>query len=178
MTIKLTRFSDIPKFTSWGNYAVDIGIDYLEDWLNDKINKLGLNLDPDYQRDYCWTEEQKVAYMEFVLRGGKSSNILLFNCPGWMMDFRGPFELVDGKQRINAILGFLHNEFPVFGSYYSEFTDKFRLCPFSFKIVINDLKTREEVLSWYLDINSGGTVHTDEELNRVRRLLKDERDPS
>jgi hypothetical protein len=40
---------------------------------------------------------------------------------------------------------------------------------------VNDLKTREEVLQWYLDLNSGGVVHTEEELNRVREMLEKEK---
>jgi hypothetical protein len=39
---------------------------------------------------------------------------------------------------------------------------------------VNDLKTREEVLIWYLEMNSGGTPHTKEELDRVKRMLEKE----
>ena len=39
-------------------------------------------------------------------------------------------------------------------------------------IVGPSVKTREEVLSWYLDLNSGGTVHTEEELTKVRGLIE------
>lgn len=169
---KITRFSDIPKFTSWGHYSIDVSIDYLEEWLNNQSDELQLILDPDYQRGYVWTESQKIKYVEFILRGGKSANTFLFNCPGWMEDFRGPFELVDGKQRISAILYFLHDKIPAFGSYYREFTDKLRVSNISFRITINNLNTRKEVLKWYLDLNSGGTVHSDEELNKVKLLLE------
>ncbi len=37
---------------------------------------------------------------------------------------------------------------------------------------VNDLLTREEVLQWYIDLNTGGTDHTDEEINRVKEMLK------
>ena len=40
-----------------------------------------------------------------------------------------------------------------------------------FRWHVNDLSTYSEVLQWYLDLNSGGTVHTEEELNRVQQLL-------
>jgi len=35
-------------------------------------------------------------------------------------------------------------------------------------------KTRAEVLTWYLQINAGGVVHSDEEIERVKELLKEE----
>lgn len=40
---------------------------------------------------------------------------------------------------------------------------------------INDLQTKADVLQWYIDFNSGGVVHTDEEIERVKKLLKKER---
>ena len=43
------------------------------------------------------------------------------------------------------------------------------------RININDLQTREEVLTWYLDFNSCGTVHSEEEIARVRKLLAEEK---
>jgi hypothetical protein len=36
---------------------------------------------------------------------------------------------------------------------------------------IAGLKTRKEVLEWYLNFNSGGSVHTEQELQKVRDLL-------
>lgn len=69
----------------------------------------------------------------------------------------------------------MSNEIPAFGNYFADYTDKLRLTDASFRMCINDLKTRAEVLQWYLEMNSGGVVHTDEELNRVRRLLEAER---
>lgn len=43
----------------------------------------------------------------------------------------------------------------------------------SFDFIINDLQTEEEVLNWYLEMNSGGTVHTKEELDKVKHLLEE-----
>ena len=42
------------------------------------------------------------------------------------------------------------------------------------RIVIRmyDFKYKKDLLRFYLDINSGGTAHTDNELNRVHGLLK------
>jgi len=38
---------------------------------------------------------------------------------------------------------------------------------------VNNLKTRKEVLQWYIEFNSGGTVHTDAEIQRVKKLLEE-----
>lgn len=36
---------------------------------------------------------------------------------------------------------------------------------------INDLKTRQEVLGWYIEMNAGGTPHSKKEIARVQSLL-------
>ncbi len=174
---KITRFRDIPQFTSFGSYYVNMGPEYLiEHVCGDWVNELGLQLNPDFQRAHVWTQEQQIAYVTYFLRGGKSGRELYFNHPGWMGSFKGgDFVLVDGKQRIEAIRAFLADEFEVFGSCYSEFTDRIRLTDGTFIVHVNDLKTRAEVLQWYIEMNSGGVVHTNEEIEKVQRLLEQER---
>jgi hypothetical protein len=168
---------DIPQFTGWGNYAVHVPwamlLDFLERWQRD----MGLDLDPDFQRGYVWTLEQKIRFVEYGLRGGKSGMDILLNCPGWQgRGDLGDFVLVDGKQRISAVFGFLNNEFPVFGEYYfKDFVGGLDPIRQRFYVHVNDLETRGELLEWYLDLNSGGTVHTEEDLNKVRRLIEEER---
>ena len=41
------------------------------------------------------------------------------------------------------------------------------------KFNINNLAYKKDVLKWYLEMNSGGTVHSDSELNRVREMIKE-----
>lgn len=168
------RFADIPKLTSPANYRVNESWDHLEASLARYSDDfLGLDLDPEFQRGHVWTREQQIAYVEFKLRGGSGSNEILFNCVGWMDDFAGPFVLVDGKQRLTAALAFLHDEIPAFGYLYSEYEDKLRIAGVDFIFHIHNLPDTKSVLKWYLEINSGGTPHTEEELNKVRKMLEE-----
>lgn len=166
------KYSDIPQLTRPASYQVEIAWNYLEHHLiglqEDFKNDFELN--PDFQRGHVWTEEQQIAYVEFKLRGGTGSDVIQCNCHGWMGNYDGKFQLVDGKQRLNAALRFLRNEIPAFGKYRNEYEDRIpnRI---RFKWTVNDLKTREEVLRWYLEMNSGGTPHTKEELEKVKKML-------
>ena len=171
----MPRFHDIPQFTKAAPYRIDCDWGYMiNTWIPEHQGELGLELDPDFQRAHVWSRHQQIRYVEFILRGGQSGKELYFNHPNWMSGFVGEFVLVDGKQRIEAARRFLHNEIPAFGSLYKEYTDRLPFLTAKFGININDLRTRAEVLQWYIDLNDGGIVHTSAEIKKVRRLLEEE----
>jgi uncharacterized protein with ParB-like and HNH nuclease domain len=170
------KFSDIPQFTSEGNYNVNMPFPYLIKWIDENIKELGLDLNPDFQRGSVWTEGQQIAYIEYLIKGGQSARIIYFNQPGWMSDFTGEFVCVDGLQRLTAIQKFMNNEIKVFNHYLDEYEDKnILLRKLDVIINVNNLQTRKEVLQWYLDFNTGGTVHSKKEINRVKKLLEEEK---
>ena len=78
---------------------------------------------------------------------------------------------MDGLQRITALLKFWNNELKVFGHYQSEFEDTLK-SEVRLSIHINDLQTKQEVLQWYIEMNEGGTPHSQQEIDRVKELLK------
>lgn len=175
--MKYTKFAEIPRFTRDASYAVDYPLDYLIRWIKSEEIESRLQLCPIFQRGHVWTEQQQIAFLEFLLRGGKTGRDLYFNCPSWHRQVKSgnynEFVCVDGLQRITAIQKFLENKIQVFRSFYYEYTDKMRFCQDTMRVHINDLKTEEEVLQWYIDLNAGGTPHTNDEIERVRHLLND-----
>lgn len=179
-TAKAPSFADIPRFPT-ARYQVTVGWDYLERHLaslddrgtNNQFG--GLNMDPDYQRGHVWTREQQTAFVEYQLMGGEIGRSVIFNSPDWNTSNKRPTELVDGKQRITAVLAFLHDEIPAFGSLRSEYTGSMRLTQTHFDFRVCVLDSREEILQLYLNINAGGTPHTKAEIDRVRALLDAER---
>ena len=166
------RFRDIPQFTREGNWQCDFSIEDLVAWI-DKERKEGLQLTPDFQRGHVWSEEQQIKFLEFFFKGGQSGRILYFNKPDWNTNVAdgeyNDYVCVDGLQRITACQRFVNNEIPIFGAYYKDFEDKPQ-ARFTFKVNINDLKSKNEVLQWYLDMNSG-TPHSVAELERVSHML-------
>lgn len=164
------EYNTIPKFlrANWRcNFEWKLLEDHLEGWRKD----MGLDLDPPFQRAHVWSREQQIAYVEYRLREGPSARELLFNCKTWDTMDQSPIVLVDGKQRLTAVLAFLRNEIPAFGHLRRDYVDRI---PHSADFVfhVNNLRTDREVLIWYLQINAGGTPHTPEELDKVRKMLE------
>ena len=172
--MKMTRFKDIPQFTSDGCYQVNYPLTSLVKYIEEEIRDAGLQLNPEFQRGHVWTEEQQIAYIEFILRGGKPARTIYFNMPGWNGSIPSTqyddFVCVDGLQRITAVLKFMNNEIKIFGSYYKEFEDHI---PLNAELLfnVNNLQTEKEVLQWYVDMNSGGTPHTSDEIARVKKMI-------
>ena len=161
------------RFTKYASYVINVDWEYMESSLQRYEADYGLDLDPDYQRGHVWTESQQSAYVEYILRGGYAAKELYFNSPDWMGRKSGRIELVDGKQRLTAVRKFLNNEVQVFGKYRKDIYGRLPTeC--GFKFYINNLIHRKQVLQWYLDLNSGGTPHTTDELEKVRKMLNDE----
>lgn len=172
--MKTARLRDIPQFTRFAAYRVDHSwldlLRTLECYQNPGAGAQ-LDLNPDFQRAHVWTDAQKTAYVEYMLRGGLSGRDLYFNCVGWNKRYEGPFVIVDGKQRLNAATEFLQGRVRAFGRFLDEYADRLLHFEPAFTFHINDLGTRAEVLTWYLEMNTGGTVHTQAELDKVRAML-------
>jgi len=175
------KFKDIKKIAR-SYYNVNVSWKYMHESLDGYKDHYNLELQPDFQRAHVWTVEQQIKYVEWILRGGESGRNLLFNCPNWMgAGETGEMVLVDGLQRLTAAQLFMGNSLPIFpdmnnlkGYYLRDFEDKFPWSDADFVFYVNNLKTREEVLQWYIDINSGGTVHTTNEIAKVKELLIEE----
>lgn len=69
-----------------------------------------------YQRKLVWTEQEKVCLIDSILKGYPIPLILFAEST----DAGGKqfYEILDGMQRLNAIMGFLENEFSLDGKYF------------------------------------------------------------
>lgn len=167
------QFKDIPQFPR-AHYEIDVEWPYIEAWIAGQ-EAYGLNLEPDFQREHVWTKAQQTAYIEHCLQGGEVGRVIVFNCDNWDVPSKsGVFEIVDGKQRLQAVRAFLRDEVPVFGQNVYSKMGRVRFLCANFKLRICNLKNRADVLRLYLKINAGGTPHTKQEIERVKKLLAKE----
>jgi hypothetical protein len=176
---------DIPPYTGSVKYEVDVSGGYLKKFIADHAHDYGLNLDPDFQRGHVWTQENQTRYLEHLLRGGSTSRTIIWNCPSYdpspefpaSADAPSEMVIVDGKQRLTAVLRFLDDGVPVFGGrFLSNFDEQSRRQILGasgrlrLHMAVHALQHRHELLQLYIELNEGAIAHTPEEIARVKAL--------
>lgn len=139
------------------------------------------DLNPDYQRDHVWTEEQRRKFVGYFLVVQRMPLVFLNYGRRGLIERA---EVIDGKQRLTSIEMFLEGRISaqlpddpenVRPLWWRDFDEVDRRCAPMVKCARVYLPTREDVLQFYLNLNGGGTVHAPEELAKVRALLDVER---
>lgn len=146
-------------------------------------DSLRLNLTPDYQRGRVWTDEQASRFVGFLAEGGETPPVFVQR---WR-DTRILDEVVDGLQRLTAMLRFGAGEIPMDTpsgerAYLRDFSkddQQILRGPAGIRLTIQYVScdTRAQVLELYIRLNRGGTPHTDAEIERVRAMLASEHAP-
>lgn len=155
--MKIKTFNKMPRLTNAEHYDITDVLWRLDSWSDSKLYTL--DLDPDFQRAHVWTETQQIAFIEFLAQGGQTHPILFNRCDGQIT-------LVDGKQRLTAILKFLANDLKIFGQYVAaDFDDLFTM-----KVLFQyaELTDKNAVIDWYIAMNTGGSVHTEEDIELAK----------
>lgn len=139
-----------------------------------------------YQRDFVWTVEQNQRLIESIYKG-ISCGLILVRMRSWaelekLVDIGVDHkhiawcDIVDGKQRLNAIKGFLNEEYPdLHGNYYSDLSKhaQYKLLEhqlFQFA-EMKEESTDEEVLYQFMKVNHEGVPQSKEHLDFVSSLL-------
>lgn len=140
-----------------------------------------LDLNPIYQRDYVWTTEQKQSFITSLVQGKTTikPTYLYNNVP-----VNEPmYEVLDGKQRINAVLSYMKNEFSVNGLYYRDLsikdTNKFLHLPVYYTRIKyyhpqkgHNTMPLEYKIELFLQINEYGKRMSDKDLERAKQYMQ------
>lgn len=180
---KTEELAKIIKPVSEGIYRCNYDFRYFKEVMKRFEEEYGgFDLCPEYQRGHVWTTAQQLHFIENMLRGvlAESSFIIQFNCPNWehedvATDLPKGFQCLDGLQRITAVSEYLKGNIKPFGFHVDDFNQSsfgIKTCRWRWVFVVHNFTKREDVLKHYLDINTGGTPHSEAEIERVKGLLK------
>ena len=170
------KWNEIPKFREFRiANSLNFGFVSYVNFINEQIENYNLNMNPEFQRGHVWTIDQQEKYIEFILRGGKTGRDFYYN---WNRK-TNEYVCVDGLQRTTAFIRFINGEIKAFNQYFEDFcftkmeVDKNPLPEFRLNVYMNYLESKKEIVEWYLDMNTGGTPHTDDEIKRVKNILRE-----
>jgi uncharacterized protein with ParB-like and HNH nuclease domain len=128
--------------------------------LREGERRLGWFVLPPFQRPPVWTLAQKVRFLESCWMGLPIGSFI-YNRPN---RFNSPFEnwLLDGQQRVTAVLGYMEDEFPVFGRLFSQLTEvDYRVWDMStaFPSMVTNIDDEAQLREVYDRLAYGGTPH-------------------
>lgn len=155
-------------------YKINFGLASIPNFLE----QYEIDMDPDYQRGYVWTSEQKQLFVGAAIQNHNAIPPFWFNWYGEKHVSHS--EVVDGKQRLNAVLGWLDNQFdaicPCGERFWWHDVDEIGKRGLSMNTIFYMQFTQLDrlgVLKHYLSLNAGGTIHSPKDLDKVRDMIKE-----
>lgn len=126
--------------------------------LLDGERRLGYFILPPFQRPLVWTIEQKIRFIESAWMRLPLGVFIWNEAPGTRFDMW----LLDGQQRVSAILQYVSDGFPVFGHRFSELTEVDRRIwdlVVGFPCLRTNLRSMVQARDVYDRLAYGGTPH-------------------
>jgi len=141
-----------------------------------KAYSFGINFEPEYQREYVWNLEDKIALIDSIFNHIDIGKFVFirYDTEKWIDTGFGE-EVLDGKQRLKAILDFYEDRFQYKEKHFSDLShrdqDFFESYPVSVAEV-SDL-TREQILRYFIALNTCGKIMSKEQINKAAKLLEE-----
>ena len=139
-----------------------------------KVLHFGVDFDPKYQRDLVWTDEDREALLDSVFHNidiGKFAFIHL----GY--DGHYGYQILDGKQRLTALLDFYLNKYPYKGKYYNDLSKRDKIWFRNRVVACGEMQeaNQEQILKYFLMLNTTGKTVDKQHLDKVAAMLEQER---
>lgn len=157
----------------------DLNIQFLQQSISSLHSYLyyfGIDMNPEYQRDYVWEMSDKVNLIHSIFNKIDIGRFVFIRRP--YGERKELYEVLDGKQRLSALKDFIEDRFTYQGKLFSElsFGDQ---CYFnSFGIVVGQVEshsnnpvTLKQKLKYFLKINTVGKVMDLTHLEKIKEQL-------
>lgn len=134
----------------------------------------GINMNPKYQRGYEWTQEDRELLIDSIFSNIDIGKIALVHKNHEYYTETGfTYEILDGKQRVKAIIDFYENRFPYRGKYYNDLSleDQLEFKEFPLGTAILDNPSDELVLRSFIMLNTTGKSIDKEHINKIKEQL-------
>jgi hypothetical protein len=130
---------------------------------------------PDYQRDYVWSNEDKINLIESIFDNIEIGRIVVheeFNTKKPVDTWC--FEIIDGKQRLSAILDYYKNKFAVRDKYFKDLSN---LDKQNFKMIlipVTEVKNlnKKQQIELFIKVNTTGKVMDKKHLEKIKQMME------
>ncbi|GED72577.1 hypothetical protein BRE01_62790 [Brevibacillus reuszeri] len=142
-----------------------------------KVYHFGVNFDPEYQRDYVWQLEDKESLIDSIFNNVEIGKFAFIRYDDEKWTATGySYEVLDGKQRMRAILDFYEDRFTHKGKKFSELSIKDRNHFKRYTISVAEVSdlSEEQILRYFIKLNTSGKVMEKEHVEKVRQMLDEE----
>lgn len=154
-----------------------IHTEYIQTGLDSLIHMVyrrGLITSPDYQRGYVWTLEDRQRLVQSIFDRADIGKFLFLEYPH--PEYR--LEVVDGKQRLNAICEFYEGRFAYKGKTWFQLSWSDKRAFMDVMVQMGKLDAsrikKSDILWLFLCINAGGVPQTEEHIATARALYEAE----
>jgi len=147
-----------------------------------KYFDFGIDVNPEYQRGSVWTEEQKILLIDSIYRNINIGSLVLVE-KQWFDDKHNitseMYEILDGKQRLSAIIDYVSSKFPYKGKYYYELSEgtrnTFENQSILLGILVLDKKdniyNRKKVIEQFIRLNECGTTMEKSIIDKAKEMI-------
>lgn len=136
----------------------------------------GVDFNPDYQRGYVWTQEDKELLLDSVFKNidiGKFVFIRLSDYE-WMERNFG-YEILDGKQRLSTLIDFYENKIAYKGKYYNDLSGMDKAVFKNHMVSVAEVNETDKktILKYFLMLNRTGKAMDETHLKAVEDMLSE-----
>jgi hypothetical protein len=135
-----------------------------------KVLKFGIDFSPEYQRDYVWSMEDKERLIGSIFEGRDIGKFVFLK-----YNWDDNQEVLDGKQRLDAIIDFYTSKISYKGLYYHELSalDRHRFEDTIVQFAEIDAKkfTEADKIKLFLFVNASGVPQSEDHLKKLKDRL-------
>lgn len=151
----------------------DLKMRFMQMTIGSLLNKtynFGVDFNPDYQRDYVWNLDDKIALIDSIF-----NNIDIGKFAFIHLGYSGKYgyEILDGKQRMKTLLDFFENRFSYDGKFFNDLSIREQNYFESYPVSIAETEDadRKQILKYFLTLNKHGKIMDKQQLDKVEKML-------
>jgi uncharacterized protein with ParB-like and HNH nuclease domain len=86
------------------------------------------------------------------------------------------YEILDGKQRVRALLDFYENRFPYKGKYFNDLCvrDQNWFCERTISVAEVAKASRKDLLKYFVILNTAGKTMSEEHIEKVKAMIEED----